>query len=163
MNKDQSHKFLFDPDKVNEALPSANSMDNLFAEGGALQLMLKNLMETMLKAVLEDHLGYPHRDSKNKNTLNFRNASFKKSVKTTTGKLDLDNPGDRDGTFEPKVVPKYKGVSSKLEEQIISLYAKGMTIRDIAFKVPNIGKCTVSLWLGFYLFKVTFYGTKNGL
>ncbi|MCB0413149.1 MAG: hypothetical protein KDD50_02370 [Bdellovibrionales bacterium] len=58
MNKDSDNKFLFDPEKVNEALKSAKSMDDLFAEGGALQLMLKNSMETMLKAELEDHLGY---------------------------------------------------------------------------------------------------------
>tara|TARA_B100000609_G_scaffold196847_1_gene192929 strand:- start:13701 stop:14948 length:1248 start_codon:yes stop_codon:yes gene_type:complete len=138
MNKHQSNKFLFDPDKVNEALKSAKSMDDLFAEGGALQLMLKNSMETMLKAELEDHLGYPHRDSKNKNTSNARNGSYKKSVKTTTGKLDLDIPRDRDGTFEPKAVPKYEGVSSKLEEQIISMYAKGMTTRDIESHVKEI-------------------------
>lgn len=87
MNKDHSNKFLFDPEKVNEALKSAKSMDDLFAEGGALQLMLKNSMETMLKAELEDHLGYRHRDLKNKNTSNSRNGSYKKSVKTTTGKV----------------------------------------------------------------------------
>lgn len=138
MNKDQSNKFLFDPDKVNEALKSAKHMDDLFAEGGALQLMLKNSMETILKAELEDHLGYPHRDSKNKNTSNSRNGSYKKSVKTTTGNLDLDIPRDRDGTFEPKAVPKHEGVSSKLEEQIISMYAKGMTTRDIESHVKEI-------------------------
>jgi len=114
-------------------------MDDLFAEGGALQLMLKKSMETMLKAELEDHLGYPHRDSKkSKRTLNSRIGSYKKSVKTTTGKLDLDIPRDRDGTFEPKAVPKYEGVGSKLEEQIISMYAKGMTTRDIETHVKEI-------------------------
>jgi putative transposase len=138
MNKDQSNKFLFDPDKVNEALKSAKSMDDLFAEGGALQLMLKNSMETMLKAELEDHLGYPHRGSKSKDTSNSRNGSYKKSVKTTSGKLNLDIPRDREGTFEPKAIPKYEGVSSKLEEQIISMYAKGMTTRDIESHVKEI-------------------------
>lgn len=71
----QKNKFLFDPDKVNEALKAAKSMDDPFAEGGALQLMLKNSMETMLKAELEDHLGYSHRDLKSKNTSNSRNGS----------------------------------------------------------------------------------------
>ena len=55
----QKNKFLFDPDKVNDALKSTKSMDDLFAEGGALQLMLKNSMETMLKAELEEHPGDP--------------------------------------------------------------------------------------------------------
>ncbi len=134
----QENKFLFDPEKVNEALKLAKCIDDLFTERGVLQLMLKNSMETMLKAELEDHLGYPHRDSKNKRTSNSRNSSYKKSVKTTTGKVELDIPRDRDGTFEPKAVPKYEGVSSKLEEQIISMYAKGMTTRDIESHVKEI-------------------------
>jgi len=134
----QKNKFLFDPEKVNNALQSAKSMDDLFAEGGALQLMLKNSMETMLKAELEDHLGYGNRDSKNKKTSNSRNSSYKKSVKTTSGKVDLDIPRDREGSYEPKAVPKYEGVNSRLEEQIISMYAKGMTTRDIESHIKEI-------------------------
>lgn len=56
-------------------------------------------------------LGYSHRDSKNKKTSNSRNGSYKKSVNTTTGKVDLNIPRDRDGSLEPKAVPKYEGVS----------------------------------------------------
>ena len=138
MSKDPNNQFLFDPEKVNEALKSATSMDDLFEEGGALQLMLKNTMETMLKGELEDHLGYPHGDSNKKKTSNSRNGSYKKSVKTSTGKLDLDIPRDRDGTFDPKVVPKFSGINSKIEEQIISMYAKGMTTRDIKDHVKKV-------------------------
>lgn len=134
----QKSKYLFDPEEVNNALQSAKSMDDPFADGGALQLMLKNSMETMLKAELEDHLGYPNRDSKNKKTSNSRNGSYKKSVKTTSGKVDLDIPRDREGSYEPKAVPKYEGVNSRLEEQIISMYAKGMTTRDIESHVKEI-------------------------
>jgi len=54
--KDKDNQFLFDPQKVNDALRSDKSMDDLFEERGALQLMLKNSMETMLKAELADHL-----------------------------------------------------------------------------------------------------------
>jgi len=134
----QKNKFLFDPDKVNDALKSTKSMDDLFAEGGALQLMLKNSMETMLKAELEDHLGYPHRDSAKKTTSNSRNGSYKKSVKTTSGKVELDIPRDREGSYKSKAIPKYEGVNSKLEEQIISMYAKGMTTRDIESHIKEI-------------------------
>ena len=74
----QKEKFLFDPEKVNEALKSAKSMDDLFAEGSALQLMLKNSMETMLKAELEDHLGYSHRDSKGKKTSKLKKWKLQK-------------------------------------------------------------------------------------
>jgi transposase-like protein len=116
----------------------ARSMDDLFAESGALQLMLKNSMETMLKTELVDHLGYSHRDSKNKKRSDSRNGSYKKYVKTTTGKVDLEIPRDRDGTLESKAIPKYEGVSSKLEEQIISMYAKGMTTRDVESHMKEI-------------------------
>ncbi len=138
MPKDQDSKFLFDPEEVNIALKQAKTMDDLFSEGGALQLMLKNTMETMLKAELQDHLGYASGDINSKLTSNSRNGSYKKSVKTTHGKVDLNIPRDRDGTFEPKAVPKYEGVNSKLEEQIISMYAKGMTTRDIERHVKEV-------------------------
>ena len=104
----QNNQFLFDPDKVNDALKSAKTIDDLFEDGGALQMMLKKSMETMLKGELEDHLGYSHGDSKRKKTTNARNGSYQKSVKTTAGKLALDIPRDREGTFQPKAVPKMR-------------------------------------------------------
>lgn len=126
-----SDQNLFDPGAVNDALKSAESMDDLFSEGGFLQLVHKNTMETMLKGELESHLGYSHGDSRNKKTSNSRNGSYQKSVKTSAGKVNVDIPRDRDGTFKPKLIPKYEGITSKMEEQIISMYAKGMTTRDI--------------------------------
>lgn len=97
----EKNDFLFDPNEVNEALKSANHIDDLFKEGGALQLTLKKTMESMLQEEMSDHLGYKPRDSKAKSTSNSRNGSYKKKVKTSAGQVELDIPRDREGTYEP--------------------------------------------------------------
>ena len=130
MNTEQND-LLFDPNEVNEALKSANHMDDLFKEGGALQLILKKTMESMLQEEMSDHLGYKPRDLKSKSTSNSRNGTYKKKVKTSAGQVELDIPRDREGTYEPKAIPKYKNTCSDLESKVISMYAKGMTTRDI--------------------------------
>ena len=97
MNTEQND-LLFDPKEVNEALKSANHVDDLFKEGGALQLILKKTMESMLQEEMSDHLGYKPRDSKSKSTSNSRNGTYKKKVKTSAGQVELDIPRDREGT-----------------------------------------------------------------
>lgn len=130
MNTEQND-LLFDPNAVNEALKSAANMDDLFKDGGALQLILKKTMESMLQEEISEHLGYKPRDSKSKSTSNSRNGTYKKKVKTSVGKLELDIPRDREGSFEPKAVPKYQNTCADLESKVVSMYAKGMTTRDI--------------------------------
>ena len=130
MNTEQND-LLFDPKAVNEALKSATHMGDLFKDGGALQLILKKTMESMLQEEMSEHLGYKPRDSKSKSTSNSRNGTYKKKVKTSAGKLEVDIPRDREGSFEPKAIPKYQNTCSDLESKVISMYAKGMTTRDI--------------------------------
>ncbi|MAE58554.1 MAG: hypothetical protein CME69_06710 [Halobacteriovorax sp.] len=120
MNTEQND-LLFDPKEVNEALKSANHVDDLFKEGGALQLILKKTMESMLQEEMSDHLGYKPRDSKSKSTSNSRNGTYKKKVKTSAGQVELDIPRDREGTYEPKVIPKYQNTCSDLESKVISM------------------------------------------
>ena len=88
-------------------------------------------METMLQEEMSAHLGYKKRDSKSKTTSNSRNGSYRKNIKTSAGKLELDIPRDREGSFEPKAIPKYQNTCSDLESKVISMYSKGMTTRDI--------------------------------
>jgi len=107
------------------------NLDDLFRENGIVQNLVKSTVETILKGELEDHLGYSFR-KKTKPISNRRNGSYKKAIKTSAGKVDLDIPRDREGSYEPKILPKYEGVNSKLEESIISLYGKGMTTREIS-------------------------------
>jgi transposase-like protein len=85
----------------------------------------------MLEGELDSHLGYPKGDGKSKQTENRRNGHGSKSVRSTYGEVDLAVPRDRDGGFEPLIVGKRQKNVAGIEEQIIALYAKGISTREI--------------------------------
>ena len=103
-----------------------------------LKDMFKDALQEMLEAELEAELGYAKGDKKNKDTDNRRNGYTEKTVKTKYGEFPLEIPRDRDGEFEPVVVPKNKRHISGIEEQVISLYARGMSTRDIHDQMQDI-------------------------
>ncbi len=105
----------------------------LTGEGGFLPELVKAVLERGLKAELSDHLGYEAGDPAGRGSPNSRNGSTPKTVQSEVGPLGLDVPRDRQSTFEPRLVPKGQRRLGGLEEQIISLYAGGMTVRDIGF------------------------------
>ena len=96
------------------------------------------IIEEMLEAELEEELGYTKYDYKNKNTSNSRNGKRSKTVRTDYGELEIDVPRDRENEFEPKVVKKNQKDISGIEDQILGMYAKGMTVRDIQNHIENI-------------------------
>lgn len=130
---DQKDQVLsFDPTKVDEALKNVKSWKDLMAKDGPFQLMFKDTIERVLKVELEHHLGYSEKDyAKSRLVENKRNGSYKKTIKTTVGPVELKIPRDRDGSFEPKFIPKNESIEPQLEGQIISMYAKGLSTRDI--------------------------------
>jgi putative transposase len=128
----ESSELPFDMDAVKAAFKNVKHMNDLTKEGGPFQLMFKSTLERLMKAELEEHLGYSHGDIRSKKTENCRNGSYKKTVKSTNGDVQIDVPRDRLGTYDPLIVPKFESKTSDLENQIISLYAKGMTTRDIS-------------------------------
>jgi len=101
----------------------------------SIQEMLKNLfgdtIQEILEAELDHELGYSRYDYKNKSTSNSRNGHSSKKVKSNYGKLDIQVHRDREGEFEPSVVKKDQTDLSSIEDQVLSMYAKGMTTRDI--------------------------------
>jgi putative transposase len=105
----------------------------LTGEGGFLPEMIKAVLERGLKAELSDHLGYEHGERLGQVAAagNTRNGSTPKTVATEIGDIALDTPRDRAGSFEPRLVPKGARRIGGLDEMIISLYAGGMTVRDI--------------------------------
>lgn len=107
-----------------------------------LQDILKDLMadtvQSMLEVEIDEELGYSKYDYQNKETDNSRNGYYPKSVKTTNGEILLDIPRDRNGEFNPKVVKKYENDISSIEDKILSMYAKGMTTRDIKDHIQDI-------------------------
>ncbi|MGH3470168.1 MAG: transposase, partial [Thermocrispum sp.] len=103
----------------------------LTGEGGFLPQFVKAVLERGLQAELTDHLGYEKGDRAGRGSPNSRNGTTPKTVASEIGDIALDTARDRAGTFEPRLVPKGSRRLGGLDEMIISLYAGGMTVRDI--------------------------------
>lgn len=107
-----------------------------------IQEMLKDLLgdtlQGMLEAEMDEKLGYSKYDYKNKDTDDSRNGYSPKTVTSSMGPIDLDIPRDRKGEFEPKVVKKNQTDISDIEDQVLSMYAKGMTTRDISAHLRDV-------------------------
>src|SRR5680860_1711479 len=103
----------------------------LTGEGGFLPEMIKAVLEHGLDAELTDHLGYERGDAAGRGSPNSRNGSTPKTVSSEIGEFGLDVPRDRSSSFEPHLVPKGQRRLGGLDEMVISLYAGGMTVRDI--------------------------------
>ena len=104
----------------------------LTGEGGLLPGMIKQAVEAALQAEMADHLGYERHEAAGRGSGNSRNGTTAKTAQTTAGPVGLDVPRDRNGSFEPVTVPKGTRRLTDFDDMIISLFAKGMTTRDIA-------------------------------
>ena len=109
-----------------------------------LKDLLSGTIQTMLEAEIENELGYAKHSMKDKATSNARNGHSKKTVRSEYGNLDLDIPRDRNAEFEPQIIPKYQREITGIEGQILSLYAKGMSNRDIEDHLNNLYGIDVS-------------------
>ena len=117
---------LIDAAAIGEAGP------RLTGEGGFLPALIKAVLEKGLAAELSDHLGYDKGDPAGRGSPNSRNGSTPKTLATEVGNVDLATPRDRNASFEPRLVPKgARRLAGGLDEMIISLFAGGMTVRDI--------------------------------
>jgi len=110
----------------------------------AMKEMFKDVLQESLEAEMDTQLGYDKYDIAGKQTTNSRNGSFKKTIKSELGPIQLDIPRDRDSEFEPKIIPKYQRNITGIEDKIIALYAAGMTTRDIAEQVKNLYDVDIS-------------------
>ena len=101
--------------------------------------LFKQGIEEMLKCELDDHLGYSKHTKEGYNTGNSRNGSFPKTITTeNVGEVVLNIPRDRNGAFEPLIIPKGQTISGKIEEAIIGMYSRGMTTSDVRKQVSEI-------------------------
>lgn len=105
----------------------------LDGKDGFIQQIIRAGLERGLNAELTEHLGYDKHAPEGHGSGNSRNGSYAKTVSTIGGDIDISIPRDRAGTFTPTLVPKGSRRTGGLDEMIISLYAGGMTIRDIAY------------------------------
>lgn len=109
----------------------------LDGKDGFIQQIIRAGLERGLKSELSSHLGYEQGESHGRFLPNSRNGSYPKTVSTIAGDIDLQIPRDRAGTFAPTLVPKGSRRTGGLDEVIISLYAGGMTVRDIAYHLET--------------------------
>lgn len=129
---------------LDELIKDCKTADDLFGPGGLLKQLTKRLTERMLEAEITDHLGYERHAVNGRGSGNSRNGYSKKTVKTERGDLPLDIPRDRGGTFEPKLVPKGQTRLPGLDEKVISLYARGLSTREIQGHLEELYQVEVS-------------------
>ena len=118
-------------EKVQEELAKVENMDDFFGRDGIFAKMFSDTLEQMLEAELSDHLGYERYETSGRNSGNSRNGYYDKKVRTSDGDVEIQVPRDRNGTYDPKIVPKYGSNTNELEEKILGLYARGVSTRDI--------------------------------
>jgi putative transposase len=123
------HKFNIDPKLIDELAKSIKTEKDL-AE--LSKYLLKQTVERAMNAEMDEHLGYEKHAIEGKNTGNSRNGFTPKKLKGNFGEMHIVTPRDRKGTFEPQLIRKGQTRITEFDEQILALYARGMTTRDIA-------------------------------
>lgn len=118
-------------EEVQKELAKAKSMDDFFGKEGIFARLFATTIETMLETELSEELGYEPYEAKGKNSGNSRNGHYPKKVRTSAGETTIQVPRDRNGDYEPQVVKKRVANTNELEDKIIAMYAKGMSVRDI--------------------------------
>ncbi len=126
------------PEDALKKIKTQTELDDFFHK------LYKQAVENMLKAEMEEHLGYKKHEKTDKDKTNNRNGYSNKTLKTNIGDIPLEVPRDRDSSFDPKIVPKHQRMSARIEQAIITMYSKGMTTRDIEETIKDIYGIEVS-------------------
>lgn len=118
-------------------LAKCKTADDLTGKNGLVQRLIGTMLEQMLQKEMDEHLGYKKHEIKD-DSKNTRNGSSKKTLKSNYGKIELNLPRDRNSDFDPIAVPKHTRCISSFDDKIISMYAKGMSTRDIQSHVQEL-------------------------
>jgi len=119
------------PELVDELLKGYQKPEDIIGENGLLKRLTKALLERTMSAELTHHLGYEKHDPAGHNSGNSRNGATSKTVKGEFGEIVVDTPRDRNGTFEPQILGKHQTRFEGFDDKILSMYARGMTTREI--------------------------------
>lgn len=121
-------------DRADELLAEmvrGKSPEEILGEGGILKQLTKRLVENALEGEMTEHLGYEPHAAEGRKTGNSRNGKGEKTIHTESGSVEIDVPRDRAGTFDPKLVRKRQRRLEGFDDKVLSLYARGMTTREI--------------------------------
>jgi len=127
-------------------------MDQVRAAGGTqaidtkqlFQKLVKETLEALLELEMEEHLGYPKHDAAGRGSGNSRNGASSKTVRGDFGEIDIETPRDRNSSFEPKIVAKRQSSIGNFNQVVISLYARGMTTREIEQHIKEMYDVEIS-------------------
>ena len=119
-------------------LSKAKNYEDLMGKDGAIKKLITKSLEQMLESELTEHLGYERYSPNGKNSGNNRNGKSHKTLRNDNGEIEISVPRDRNGQFDPVIVKKYEKTIGPIEDKIISMYAKGMTTRDIQSHITDL-------------------------
>ena len=131
----------------NSEVKKCKTIDDVLGKNGLVQRLVKDVLENILEAEMDEHLGrdkYQRQNDIEPSERNYRNGYSQKNLRSSFGTVDLDIPRDRKSEFEPQIVKKYETVCNELDKKIISLYAKGMTTSDIQAEIEDLYGITIS-------------------
>ena len=128
----------------NEEVKKCKTIDDVIGKDGLVQRLIKDVLENILEVEMGEHLGRDKYDRQTDIDQDDRNGYSKKTLRSSFGDVDLDVPRDRKAEFEPQIIKKYETVCNELDKKIISLYAKGMSTRDIQAEVEDLYGITLS-------------------
>src|ERR1700684_880458 len=129
---------------IDQLLTNYKKPEDIIGENGLLKELTKAILERALAAEMTDHLGYEKHDPAGYHRGNTRNGKSQKTLKGDFGELEIETPRDRQGTFEPKIVAKGQTHWKGFDDKIISMYARGMTTREIQGHLEEIYGIEVS-------------------
>lgn len=118
-------------ERIQQELASAKSIDDFFGKEGIFARLFATTLEQMMEAELSAQLGYEKYEAKGRGSGNSRNGKYKRKVRSSGGPVEISVPRDRNGEYRPGLLHKYETSSNELEDKIITLYAKGLSVRDI--------------------------------
>ena len=129
---------------IDELVEDCKSAEDLLGENGIVKQLTKRVLERMLQAEMTDHLGYEKDDPAGRGSGNSRNGRTRKTVQTDQSEVTLEVPRDRNAEFEPQIVPKHQRRLKGFDDKVISLYARGMTDREISGHLQEMYGVSVS-------------------
>lgn len=134
MTQDKS----IDNELIDNLLKNYKKPEDLIGENGLLKQLTKQLLERAMAAELTEHVGYEKHDASGHHSGNSRNGKSAKTIKGTFGELALETPRDRNGTFEPQIIEKHQTRFTGFDKNILSLYARGLSTREIQQHLEEI-------------------------
>ena len=129
---------------IDELLKNGKTSDDIFGENGLVKEFVKALTERALQAELTTHLGYNKHEIKGNNSGNSRNGASSKIIKGEFGQAEISIPRDRSGTFEPQLIQKGQTRFDGFDDKILSMYARGLSTRDIQAQLQELYGVEVS-------------------